>query len=113
MSLSCHQQVRTLVIGRFCAEMSTDLLALRDRRVGGGGLGGAASEQNGDTVDDGITAVAAGAADGFRFGSEGLAADRAGESGEIFGPNRHRDKVLVARCYLPGSRFQERRLRRS
>jgi hypothetical protein len=54
----------------------------------------AVGEQDGDAVDDGITAAAAGAAYSVRVRQEGLAADGADEPAEVFGLEGHRNRVL-------------------
>ena len=75
-------------------------------------LGGAVCEQDGNAVEDGIAAVAAGAADGVSVESEGLAADRADQPAERFGSGggmgrvgRHgaRYKVLGSRVEVRGA----------
>jgi hypothetical protein len=66
--------------------------------------GGAIGEQDGNAVDDGIAAIAAGAAHGARIQREGLAADGADEESEWSGLEReHRERVLGSRFELRGT----------
>lgn len=54
------------------------------------GLGkdGAGGDENGEAVDDGVAAMAAGAVDGVRDEGEGCVADGAGEAVEVGGQER-------------------------
>ena len=66
--------------------------------------GGAIGEQNGDTVDDGIAAIASGAAHAGRVEREGFTADGAGEEREVvLFEGGHKDKVQGSRFELRGT----------
>ena len=74
------------------------------------GSGGAVGEQDGDAVEDGIAAVAAGAAHGVCVESEGMAADRADQPAEGFGSGGGIGRVggHGARYKVQGTRFEMR-----
>src|SRR6266702_908339 len=72
---------------------------------------GAAGQQNGNAIDDGVAAPTAIAAHEFRIQREGLPADRSGEPTEGLGcEGGHKERVLGSRFEVRG--WRKRQLRR-